>query len=52
MRYHISHGEKHFEMSDKNAKLEHVSDEALKEMVMIKNRIDQLDTSKESKKIL
>ena len=50
MRYHISHGEKHFEMSDKNAKLEHVSDEALKEMVMIKNRIDQLDTSKESKK--
>ena len=37
-------------MSDKNAKLEHVSDEALKEMVMIKNRIDQLDTSKESKK--
>ena len=36
-------------MSDKNAKLEHVSDEALKEMVMIKNRIDQLDTSKKSK---
>jgi len=50
MGYHISHGEKHFEMSDKNKKLEHVSDEALKEMVMIKNRIDQLDTSKESKK--
>ena len=50
MGYHISHGEKHFEMSDKNKKLEHVSDEALKEMVMIKNRIDQIDTSKESKK--
>ena len=33
----------------KDSKLEHVSDEALKEMVMIKNRIDQLDTSKKSK---